>query len=319
MPSKVIDNITPVERLLETTPDYKSLRVFGCACWPNLRPYNSRKLAFRSKQCVFLGYSPRHKGVKCLEVSTGRIYISRDVVFDENIFPFASLHPNAGALLRKEILLLPNHLGLTHGDANDDNHMPTNASPMPVTSPVQIVAENSEQNNQELSENSTQTAGYFMQENNGPNSTADLVTGADYSGATNSGAGSPPSRASSAAAGSHAAEDQSTPTRGQSGADTPASGRATSAPAGPAGGSGTTPGATSSTRLPTAHGLESGATPGTNQTAETDCVAIEPRFFRVIFRGTRNRVAPGTMHGILCSARSYIPSCGTHTSSTRNP
>jgi histone deacetylase 1/2 len=61
MPSKVIDNITPVERLLETTPDYKSLRVFGCACWPNLRPYNSRKLAFRSKQCVFLGYSPRLK------------------------------------------------------------------------------------------------------------------------------------------------------------------------------------------------------------------------------------------------------------------
>ncbi|XP_071683458.1 uncharacterized protein [Lolium perenne] len=38
---------------------------------------------------------------------TGCVYISRDVVFDENIFPFASLHPNAGALLKKEILLLP--------------------------------------------------------------------------------------------------------------------------------------------------------------------------------------------------------------------
>jgi histone deacetylase 1/2 len=53
MPSKVINNTSPVECLLETKPDYKSLRVFGCACWPNLRPYNSRKLAFRSKQCVF--------------------------------------------------------------------------------------------------------------------------------------------------------------------------------------------------------------------------------------------------------------------------
>jgi hypothetical protein len=29
-----------------------------------------------------------HKGFKCLDLSSGRIYISRDVVFDENIFPF---------------------------------------------------------------------------------------------------------------------------------------------------------------------------------------------------------------------------------------
>jgi hypothetical protein len=29
------------------------LCVFGCACWPNLRPYNTRKLAFQSKRCAF--------------------------------------------------------------------------------------------------------------------------------------------------------------------------------------------------------------------------------------------------------------------------
>jgi hypothetical protein len=34
------------------------------------------------------------------------ISISRDVVFDKNIFSFAKLHPNAGARLRFEILLL---------------------------------------------------------------------------------------------------------------------------------------------------------------------------------------------------------------------
>jgi hypothetical protein len=85
-PSKTINNETLVHRLLGTKPDYKSLRVFGCACWPNLRPYNKRKLAFRSTKCVFLGYSPKNKGVKCLEVSSERVYISRDVVFDEAIF-----------------------------------------------------------------------------------------------------------------------------------------------------------------------------------------------------------------------------------------
>jgi histone deacetylase 1/2 len=48
LPSKVINYSTPTELLLHEKPDYKSLRIFGCACWPNLRPFNTRKLAFRS-------------------------------------------------------------------------------------------------------------------------------------------------------------------------------------------------------------------------------------------------------------------------------
>ncbi|WVZ48888.1 hypothetical protein U9M48_000283 [Paspalum notatum var. saurae] len=68
---------------------YTKLRVFGCACWPNLRPYNDKKLSFRTKQCTFLGYSASHKGYKCFDHTTGRVYISRDVVFDESVFPFA--------------------------------------------------------------------------------------------------------------------------------------------------------------------------------------------------------------------------------------
>jgi hypothetical protein len=31
-----------------------------------------------------------------LDVTTGHVYVSRDAVFDENVFPFTSLHPNAG-------------------------------------------------------------------------------------------------------------------------------------------------------------------------------------------------------------------------------
>ena len=116
-PTKVLDYDTPLERLLNEKPDYHSLRVFGCACWPNLRPYNTHKLQFRSKQCVFLGYSSLHKEFKCLDISSGRVYISRDVIFDENIFPFHALNPNAGARLRSKILLLPsNHGGINKGD-----------------------------------------------------------------------------------------------------------------------------------------------------------------------------------------------------------
>lgn len=59
---------------------------------------------------MFPGFSNLHKGFKCLDVSSGRVYVSRDVTFDEQVFPFATLHPNAGARLRAEISLLPSNL-----------------------------------------------------------------------------------------------------------------------------------------------------------------------------------------------------------------
>jgi histone deacetylase 1/2 len=40
---------------------------------------------------VFLGYSSLHKGYKCLHIPTNRVYISRDVVFDETVFPFSQI------------------------------------------------------------------------------------------------------------------------------------------------------------------------------------------------------------------------------------
>jgi hypothetical protein len=89
-----------------------------------------------------------HKGVKCLDVSTGRIYISRDVVFDENVFPFASLHPNAGALLKQQILLLPT--STNEGVQNIANHVPI----IPITD-AQQNAETAEEN---CSSNGTQNS-----------------------------------------------------------------------------------------------------------------------------------------------------------------
>jgi hypothetical protein len=56
------------------------------------------------------------------------VCISRDVTFDESVFPFENLHSNAGARLRKEVLLLPEHLrNPNSGDVDCiDSHVTNN-------------------------------------------------------------------------------------------------------------------------------------------------------------------------------------------------
>ncbi|KAE8735021.1 hypothetical protein F3Y22_tig00000483pilonHSYRG00001 [Hibiscus syriacus] len=89
LPADLLGGISPFEKLYGKKPDYQFLRVFGYQCFPCLRPFNRHKFDFRSKQYVFLGYSPQHHGYQCLDES-GRVYVSRHVVFNEDVFPCVS-------------------------------------------------------------------------------------------------------------------------------------------------------------------------------------------------------------------------------------
>ncbi|CAL8151012.1 unnamed protein product [Prunus armeniaca] len=80
--------MSPYEKLLQRPPDYKFLKSLGCACFPHMVPYNKHKLSFKSIPCVFLGYDDHYKGYRCLDPFSGRIYISRNVTFDETQFPY---------------------------------------------------------------------------------------------------------------------------------------------------------------------------------------------------------------------------------------
>lgn len=88
MPMSLLHNKSPFETLFKKVPDYKLLKVFGCLCWPCIRPYNRHKLNFHSVSCIFLGYNPSHKGYICQALDSSRTYISRDIIFDEVTFPF---------------------------------------------------------------------------------------------------------------------------------------------------------------------------------------------------------------------------------------
>ena len=90
LPSTASPAPTPHHALFGTPPSYDHLRVFGCACYPNISATAPHKLATCSTRCVFLGYSPVHKGYRCFDLTSRRVLISRHVVFDESDFPYST-------------------------------------------------------------------------------------------------------------------------------------------------------------------------------------------------------------------------------------
>jgi hypothetical protein len=84
VPTPIIGNLSPYEKLYGTAPDYHHLRVFGCACFVLLQKHEHTKLEPRSRLCCFLGYGIEHKGYRCWDPVSKRLRISRHVVFWEH-------------------------------------------------------------------------------------------------------------------------------------------------------------------------------------------------------------------------------------------
>ncbi|KAM0042542.1 putative RNA-directed DNA polymerase [Helianthus debilis subsp. tardiflorus] len=90
LPTPKLNHLTPAFALYQRHPTYDHLRVFGCACYPNVSATQPHKLSSRSTKCIFLGYPANFRGYRCLDPQSGRVHISRHVVFDEHEFPFNS-------------------------------------------------------------------------------------------------------------------------------------------------------------------------------------------------------------------------------------
>lgn len=124
LPTKAIQFVSPLEKLFNHKPDYNSLKVFGCLCYPFVRPYNKHKLQPQSATGTFLGYSIHHKGYKVL-LPSGKIVVTRDILFDETLFP------------HKHHVSPPVSVGATPLPAASWGFTP---SPLPITSPSSMVS-----------------------------------------------------------------------------------------------------------------------------------------------------------------------------------
>ena len=84
IPSPVIQNQTPYERLFGSPPDYHHLRSFGSAYFVLLQPHEHNKLEPRSRLCCFLGYGETQKRYRCYDSVFHHLRVSRNVVFWEH-------------------------------------------------------------------------------------------------------------------------------------------------------------------------------------------------------------------------------------------
>ncbi|KAJ4755428.1 Retroelement pol polyprotein-like [Rhynchospora pubera] len=88
-PTLFLKNKTPYEILFGEPPSYAPVRVFGCLCYAKFR--TSDKFESRSRKCVFVGYPFGQKGWRVYDLELKEFIVSRDVVFCEDIFPFAQM------------------------------------------------------------------------------------------------------------------------------------------------------------------------------------------------------------------------------------
>lgn len=116
MNTPVLKMHSPYEVLFGIPPNYALLQTFDCLCYLNLRPYTTHKFTTHSEHYIFLGYSSRHLRYRCLSLQSGKLFISRDVVFNETCFPFAEnsplisslpSSPNNGSILDSILLCYP--------------------------------------------------------------------------------------------------------------------------------------------------------------------------------------------------------------------
>ncbi|MCI11309.1 hypothetical protein A2U01_0032409, partial [Trifolium medium] len=79
---------SPYEMLNGKPPSYEHLKVFGSLCYAHNQGRKGDKFASRSRKCVFVGYPHGKKGWKLFDLDTNTYFVSRDVDFFEDEFPF---------------------------------------------------------------------------------------------------------------------------------------------------------------------------------------------------------------------------------------
>ncbi|KAK2388029.1 putative mitochondrial protein [Trifolium repens] len=96
LPTPFLSQKSPYQMLYDVLPDLNNLKVFGSLVFASTLQSHRHKLDSRSRKCISLGFKSGVKGHILFDLKSKEIFLSRDVIFFEHIFPYSSdyLHNN---------------------------------------------------------------------------------------------------------------------------------------------------------------------------------------------------------------------------------
>lgn len=84
-PTKSLDYKTPFEALFGFKPAVSHLRLFRCKAFAHVPKEKKKELDSKAINCTFIGCCSEYKAYKIFDPSTHKVFVSRDVVFHEQV------------------------------------------------------------------------------------------------------------------------------------------------------------------------------------------------------------------------------------------
>ncbi|KAL0427911.1 UNVERIFIED_CONTAM: Retrovirus-related Pol polyprotein from transposon RE1 [Sesamum latifolium] len=88
LPTKTLNWKTHFEVLQNEAPDYEHMRIFGSLYFATNTQPGKKIFDARATKGIFLGYVAGHKGYRVFDLTSNTLFVSRDVVFHEDVFPY---------------------------------------------------------------------------------------------------------------------------------------------------------------------------------------------------------------------------------------
>ena len=124
LPSKAIYNEVPYNVFWGRKPDDRPLAVLGCECFVHVPKELRKKLDVHAIRCILVGYDTDRKGYICMGLNDSKIYYSRDVIFNNSVFPLKNVGNGATLSVDPAAVAGPDEPPTLLGVINDDKESP---------------------------------------------------------------------------------------------------------------------------------------------------------------------------------------------------